>query len=137
MLWEEPTAPPLLITVQARQSDLIFFSTSITPSLSLVKLPTVPKRIVSMAITNSCAAGRKMLRTRKQSILYTYMINCPKIGFTDRPRNIRNPGHIILPIMKILYFGLSIALFVSNIRAQRKLSNRTTTISIRGIVTSN
>ena len=33
--------------------------------------------------------------------------------------------------MKILYFGLSIALFVSNIRVQTKVSNQTTTISIR------
>ena len=38
---------------------------------ALVKLPTYPKRIFSMAITNNCAAGRETPRTSKQPILYT------------------------------------------------------------------
>ena len=37
----------------------------------LVKSPTHPRRIFSMAITNSCAAGREMPRTSKQTVLYT------------------------------------------------------------------
>ena len=36
--------------------------------------------------------------------------------------------------LKILYFGLSITLFVSNIRVQTKVLSQTTTISISGIV---
>ena len=70
----------------------------------LVKLPTPHRRILSMAITNSCAAGREMPRARKQPILYM-MCNSPGDIPKDRPRDIRNPGHIILPIMKILSFG--------------------------------
>ena len=71
-----------------------------------------------------------MSRTSKQPILYMYMITHTEIGFTDRLRNIRNPANIILPIVTILYFGLYIALFVSNIRVQTKVLNQTTTISI-------
>ena len=33
----------------------------------LVRLPTPPRRIFSMTITNSCAAGREMPRTNNQS----------------------------------------------------------------------
>ena len=87
-----------------------------------------------MAITNSCVAGREMPRTSKQPILYTYMITHMEIGFIDRPQDIRNPVHTILPIIKMLYFGLHITLFVWNIRVQTKASNQTTTISIRSIV---
>ena len=43
------------------------------------------------------------------------MITRPEIGFTERPRDIRNLGQLILPTMKIFYFGLSIIL-VPNIR---------------------
>ena len=68
----------------------------------LVKLPP-PLRTFSMAITNSCAAGREMPRTsNNQSYINDNSHgDIPK----DRPQNIRNPGHIILPIMKILSFG--------------------------------
>ena len=41
------------------------------------------------------------------------------------------------PDLKILYFGLSIALIVLNIRVQTKVPNKTTTILIRSIVISN
>ena len=57
-----------------------------------------------MAITNSCAAGRELPRTRKQPILYT--ITRTEIGFTDRPRNIQNPSNIILPIWKYCTWDL-------------------------------
>ena len=58
-----------------------------------------------MAITISCAAGREMLRTKKQPILIHD--NSPGDSPKDRPLDIQNPSNIILPIMKILYFGLS------------------------------
>ena len=64
-----------------------------------------------------------MPRTRKQPILYTYTITRTDIGFADRPRDIQNLGQLILPIKKILYFGLSIVLFVSNIRVQKNVDS--------------
>ena len=90
-----------------------------------------------MAITNSCAAGREMPRTSKQPILYPIHDNSPGDIPKDRPWNIWNPSYTILPMSKIRYFGLSIALFVLNIRVQTKVSNQTTTISVSVIVTSN
>ena len=75
-----------------------------------------------------------MPRTSKQPILYIMIHNSLGDIPKDRPRNIRNPVYIILPIMKIIYFGLHIALFVSNIRVQTKASNQTITILIRSIV---
>merc|ERR1719253_690197 len=39
---------------------------------TLLNCPHTPRRILSMAITNSCAAGREMPRTSKQPILYTW-----------------------------------------------------------------
>ena len=45
---------------------------------------------------------------QQQTTNFIYiMITRPEIWFMDRPQNIRNPGHIILPIMTIMYFGLS------------------------------
>ena len=54
-----------------------------------------------MAITNRCATGREMPRTRTTNLIY--MITRQEIGFTDRPRNIQNLGQLILPIIEIEY----------------------------------
>ena len=54
-----------------------------------------------MAITNNCAVGRDMPRTRTTNLIY--MITRQEIGFTDRPRNIQNLGQLILPIIEIEY----------------------------------
>ena len=101
----------------------------------LVRLPTPLRRILSMVITNSCATGRKMPRTKNQS-KYIHG-NSPGYSSKDRPRDIRNLGKLILPIMKLLYFGLSIASFVSNIRVPTQVLNQTTTILLISIVTNN
>ena len=47
----------------------------------LVRLPTPLRRIFSMAITNSCATGREMPRTKNQS-KYIYVIRqiLPKLN---------------------------------------------------------
>ena len=39
---------------------------------NLLNCPHTPRRIFSMAITNSCVAGREMSRTSKQPMLYTW-----------------------------------------------------------------
>ena len=46
---------------------------------------------------------------------FIYIITRTEIGFTDRPLNIRNFENTILPIMKILYFGLIIIFCSSSI----------------------
>ena len=50
------------------------FKTFVSPDhIVLVNVPTHHRRILSMAITNSCATGREMLRTSKQpfsSLIY-------------------------------------------------------------------
>ena len=40
----------------------------------LLNCPHLPRRIFSMAITNSCATGRKMPHNFKQPILYTWQL---------------------------------------------------------------
>ena len=104
----------------------------------LVKFPTLsppPEDILN--------GNHKQLHSGKgnaahqQTTNFIYMITRPKVlSPKDRPRNIPNFENTILPTMKILYFGLCIALFVSNIREQTKVSNQTTTISFRSIVMS-
>ena len=77
-----------------------------TTSVILVKFPThTPKDILN--------GNHKQLRDGKgnaahqQTTNFIYMITRTDIGFTDRLMNVRNPANTILPIVKILYFGLT------------------------------
>ena len=47
-----------------------------------------------------------------------YMITRPEIGFTDRPRDIRNPTYTILPIQN--YCTLDLVLFSSEILGRKQ-----------------
>ena len=83
-------------------------------SYLLVKLPMPPPP--SEDILNG---NHKQLRGGKGNAMhqrttnFAYMITRPEICIPkDRPRNIRNPTNTILPIMKILYFGLSITYII-------------------------
>ena len=56
-----------------------------------------------MAITNSCAAGREMPYTsNNQSYIHD---NSHGDNPKDRPRDIQNPGNIILPNIKYSWIG--------------------------------
>ena len=105
-----------------------------TTSVILVKFPThTPKDILNG--NHKQLRGGKGNAAHQQTTNFIYMITRPETGFTDRPRNIQYLVYIILPIMKIMYFGISIVLFVLNVRMQTNVSNQTTAISMRSIVT--
>ena len=72
--------------------------------------PPPPRKIFSMTITNSCAAGKEMPRNSKSTnlIYENSHRDIPK----DRPRNFRNLGYIILPIRK--YFTSDLVLHYSS-----------------------
>ena len=80
----------------------------------LVRLPTPLRRIFSMAITNSCATGREMPRTKNQSkYIHGNLPGDRVYGQTARHSKFRKANS---PNYQILYFELSTA-FVLNIRA--------------------
>ena len=111
----------------------LFTPRGVTRKKKIVKLPTHPPEDIFNGNRKQLRGGKRDA-TRQQTTKCIYMITHTEIGFTNRPRNIQNFENTILtPDLKILYFGLSITLFISNIRAQTKVSNRTTTISIRSI----
>ena len=91
--------------------------------LILVKLPTHLLEDILNG-NNKQLRGGKGNGAHQKTTNFIYLHdnshgNSPK----DRPRHFRNPLHIILPIMKLLYFGLSIVLFVSNIRVQKNVDS--------------
>ena len=96
----------------------------------LVKLPThTPEDILN---GNNKPAGREMPRTRKhQFYIHDNSPGDRVYGQTTRHSKSQQQNP---PDLKILYFGLSITWFVSNIRVQTKVLFQTTRISIRGIV---
>ena len=106
----------------------------ISHSRKLVKLPPPPPGGYSQWQPQIVARRERKYRAPANNQFYI-LDNSPGDIPKDRPRDILNLRKLILPIMTILYFGLSIALFVSNIRVQTKVSNQTTTILIRSIVT--
>ena len=79
----------------------------------LVRLPTVPRRIFSMTITNSCVAGREMPRTRNQS--KHIHDNLPRDRVCRQTAAHLKSRHHNPPNYLISYYGLS-TFFVSNIR---------------------
>ena len=79
--------------------------------------------------------GGKGNAAHQQTTNFIYMITCIEIHrvYGQTGKHSKSCQHNT-PDSKILYFGLSVTLFASDIRVQTKVSIRTTTISIRGIV---
>ena len=92
-LWEEPIAPPLLIAVQARRSDFIFFSTPHSNKNPLI-LPRILPIFFSVSMKYLPLSLHTSISAPVSAIYFLCYISCGNIHVNEQyllqyPQNIR------------------------------------------------